>query len=89
MIHARLLMTLLIAGVFLAVLWLGTRCVVAAFAWVFRGFHPRRSHSGRRGSGGVVCRERLCRNVNVPGARFCAQCGAPLPDTRSAAGADF
>ena len=31
------------------------------------------------GRAGRACPDRRCRHVNLPEARFCAQCGRPLP----------
>ena len=76
--NVSLLFTLLILGLFLAIVWAGTRVMIEVLAWVFRGFrphNPRRRHGRIRGD---ICPNRQCRYVNPEGANFCAQCGTSL-----------
>jgi hypothetical protein len=76
--NLSLLFTLLILGLFLAIVWAGTRLLIEVLAWVFRGFRPKGAHRRQGRVRGEICPNRQCRHVNPEGANFCARCGTSL-----------
>ena len=81
--NVSLLFTLLILGLFLAIVWAGTRVMLGALSWVFRGFRTKGTHRRHQRIPGEICPNRQCRHVNPEGANFCARCGTSLRVTHT------
>jgi hypothetical protein len=62
--------------------WMSVRVMVGFLRWVTGGGEADPVRKRREMDLRKTCRDPHCGKVNVARARFCAQCGKPLPEAR-------